>query len=639
QDKSKWILKNINAEACLYNEESDEKIVCHCGKNQTKHGSNVEMQKNKSETNCFGEITFAKIHTAKYIRFHSTTTEPNKVLTLMNEKWKLEIPDLLIYVHDSMTSFTNTCPTPLTKVVQGTGAWIITDGKHTFVNTDETDEQPIIIGISQLGNTHNTSLMNKQQETRPSEHFNEMTSLDPHHSHFILIDDGSGEATSTSSTFREELECEIIKIKRDHGVPIVRLVFQDSITGQDDPGINIPVVIVKVLGKSTNKDISTSKVIHICEWNEDSSDSDLSLAILQALMKATKNMDKVDRMIYHTYHWKLFEIAKNISVDTIRQQEDIIQSCMMAAILLNKVEDVKLILDKGFDLENFLTNTKLEELYNTQFEGSLFKEVLPNMTKQIDVAKKVGPLISQRIKIGSLVKMYTRLFNHVRESNPQLRYLDNISLDENCCMKNKTSSDPCLDLFVWSVLTNRLDMAKFFWHRGKDAMAAALFAHALLSAMSQEIDDIDFKDTCEENSREFTNLAIGILKECRKIDVNVAKRLLTHEHKRWGYASCDKIAVNAKNHQFISDHACQDIFNSIWMGKINQEADSICNNLKLILCIFFPFLILRLVPFEKEHPNDADHTTLNCSKTNKGSNSNSGNQQKKDNSTDNSEQG
>ncbi|KAL3836759.1 hypothetical protein ACJMK2_022176, partial [Sinanodonta woodiana] len=148
-----------------------------------------------------------------------------------------------------------------------------------------------------------------------------------------------------------------------------------------------------------------------------------------------------------------------------------------------------------------------------------------------------------------------------------------------------------------------------------DAMAAALFAHALLSAMSDEIDDADFKEKCEKDSREFTDFATGILKEGYKERcVNLVKKLLVQQQKRWGNSSCILIAVNAKNMQFISDHVCQDVFHNIWMGHIHQETGILSNNLKLLLCTFCPFLILALVSFKKEHQTCDDQIALNSQK-------------------------
>ncbi|KAL3836754.1 hypothetical protein ACJMK2_022171 [Sinanodonta woodiana] len=176
----------------------------------------------------------------------------------------------------------------------------------------------------------------------------------------------------------------------------------------------------------------------------------------------------------------------------------------------------------------------------------------------------------------------------------------------------------------------------------QDGMAVALFAHALLIKMAHKTDDKDLKDKCEKVSCEFTTLAIGILKKgYEKGGVNLARKLLIHEQTRWPNTSCVLIAVNAENKQFISDHACQEVFNNIWMRNIKQNTGMLRNNLKLLLCIFLPFLILCLISFKKEK----EHTTFNDRKTpigqkaNTGQNSNQENKPLKDTNTDRSKNG
>ncbi|KAL3836755.1 hypothetical protein ACJMK2_022172, partial [Sinanodonta woodiana] len=392
RETTKWIIRDITVKASLCNTKSEEKHICNYGKNQEKHASNLATQHKLNDTepsNYFGEIKFDINHTAKYIQVHSNTTTPKNVLKLMKEKWMLDKPNLLISVFGSMTSFNNTilaktCQTSLTKAVQGTGTWILTDGKHTYVNTHETtDEQPIIIGISQWKDIPNIHQMDTQPGTSSAEYYPGNNLLDPHHTHFILIDDGSRDTSYTTSKFWEELQSEITKLERDNDVPCVLLVFQsdDNIkkTAENNLKRKLPVLIVKESDTNASskggkveipKDDPDFKLTHTCEWNVDSCESDLGLAIVKALSKApTKDgFDKMENMTDQMYllklaeAWNMFGIAKNVSIDT-KKQTEILQSCMMAAILLDEVEYVRKILDNDFNLNTFLTPERLTNLY------------------------------------------------------------------------------------------------------------------------------------------------------------------------------------------------------------------------------------------------------------------------------------
>ncbi|KAK3605931.1 hypothetical protein CHS0354_019597 [Potamilus streckersoni] len=300
-----------------------------------------------------------------------------------------------------------------------------------------------------------------------------------------------------------------------------------------------------------------------------------------------KLRDKMTDEMYQlklTFDKNLFDISKNISIDT-RQQANIRESCMMAAILLNKVEYVEQNLDNGFDLKTFLTNTRLQELYKKKATTSPYKDLISKMRKRIK-----GEL--QAMDVNRLLEYL------LGDSNLQFKRYAHI--DKGDAINIPDDDNQCLDLFIWSVLNNLEDMAKLFWRHGKDAMASALFAHALLSAMSHQIDDKDTKEQCEKQRCEFTSLAIGVLRECYKQDVNLAKDLLIQTQSQWEEASCVLLAVRAKNKQFISEHACQDVFNNIWMGEIEMETGSFCNNLKLLWCIIFPFLILPCIAFKED---------------------------------------
>ncbi|WAR05149.1 TMP2L-like protein [Mya arenaria] len=94
---------------------------------------------------------------------------------------------------------------------------------------------------------------------------------------------------------------------------------------------------------------------------------------------------------------------------------------------------------------------------------------------------------------------------------------------------------------------------------------------------------------------EWSDLASGVLSECHSTDEHKAKDLLVRELSNWGDTSCMLIAVKAENKDFISQTACQSLLDRIWNGRLVQD-----NSLwRLLLCLFFPPLILVLPLFTK----------------------------------------
>ncbi|CAH3020092.1 unnamed protein product, partial [Porites evermanni] len=92
-------------------------------------------------TDAFGELEFTgagQASRAKFIRI-SDDTDPDDVLHLLQEKWKLELPKLVISVTGGAKSFVmhpklkDLFRQGLLKAANTTGAWIITGGTNTGV--------------------------------------------------------------------------------------------------------------------------------------------------------------------------------------------------------------------------------------------------------------------------------------------------------------------------------------------------------------------------------------------------------------------------------------------------------------------------------------------------------------------------
>ncbi|KAL3836753.1 hypothetical protein ACJMK2_022170 [Sinanodonta woodiana] len=621
-NKIEWIQQNIKIKKCLSYAQSEEENICHCGKDKDKHKNNEDKEQNKNDfepTNAFGEIHFddARKSKAKFVRVDSKATTTSTILELMKNIWTLEMPNLLISVTGSENNFVesslrDSCQNSLRMAVQGTGAWLITNGRQDDVTklvgkAVSTDEQRIVtIGITPWRTIDKKHKLVNEKGSHQAQYPHHESSLDPNHSYFILMDDGHQDGSNNEMNFREELKGAIDEIKRKTGVscvPLVLLVLEwdekISETVKNAIKINIPVVIVKnprIYFRISNTDTSKNnrsdttssllyskeipkedKLIHICEWNSESGDFDIGLAILKALSKATKNKawDSMTNAMYQlklAFAWNRIDIAKKISKETIQQMVQGLDDFMMNAILMDRTEFVELLLQNGFDLKKFLTQEKLGQLYHKTISLEDVKKLLQYLYG--DSGLKFTRYVN-RGKIDT---------NHPTEGTQA----------EGSEPTKPEDDDPCLDLLILSVLHNRHDMAKVFWRHGEDAMASALFADAILYAMSHHIDDKVFKENCEKQKREFTNLAIGVLKECHKDDVDKTKDLLVQQ-SQWGETSCVLIAVNAKNKQFMSEHACQDVFNNIWMGNLDEDNGSLLGNLKLLLCILFPPLILSWI--------------------------------------------
>ncbi|XP_069120927.1 transient receptor potential cation channel subfamily M member-like 2 isoform X1 [Argopecten irradians] len=239
-------------------------------------------------TDTFGEVEFVGYGQTerKYVRV-DVTTKTNDMLKLMMDIWGLDKPNLLISVTGGAKNFhmkerlKEVFRRGLMKVAKSTGAWIITGGTNTGVMkhvgesvrdyglTSASSTPVVAIGIATWGVIQNKQeLISKdgngswparyriEKEARIRE-----SCLDPNHTHFILVDNGTQHNFGVEIPFRAQLEQTVANMKTDEGkdavsVPIVLLVLQGGPntlqTVKQAVANNTPIVVVEGSGKAAD---------------------------------------------------------------------------------------------------------------------------------------------------------------------------------------------------------------------------------------------------------------------------------------------------------------------------------------------------------------------------------------------------
>uniref|UniRef100_A0A3Q2DMZ6 Transient receptor potential cation channel, subfamily M, member 1a n=1 Tax=Cyprinodon variegatus TaxID=28743 RepID=A0A3Q2DMZ6_CYPVA len=312
---------------------------------------------------------------------------------------------------------------------------------------------------------------------------------------------------------------------------------------------------------------------------------------------------------------------------------------MMDALVLDRVDFVKLLIENGVNIHHFLTIPRLEELYNTKLGPANTLHFVVRDVKKVSAVTRglwthLGNLPPDYqitlIDIGLVLEFlmggayrcnYTRknfrtLYNNLYGlKRPKALKLLGMEDDEprpkGKGKKSKKKEEevdidvddpevsrfqyPFHELMVWAVLMKRQKMALFLWQRGEEAMAKALVACKLYKAMAHEssqselVDDI-YQDL-ENNSKEFGQLAYELLDQSYKHDEQLAMKMLTYELKNWSNSTCLKLAVAAKHRDFIAHTCSQMLLTDMWMGCLRMGKS---NSLKVILGIIFPPTILLL---------------------------------------------
>nr|XP_020512138.1 transient receptor potential cation channel subfamily M member 1 [Labrus bergylta] len=311
----------------------------------------------------------------------------------------------------------------------------------------------------------------------------------------------------------------------------------------------------------------------------------------------------------------------------LRNWVNSLEQAMMDALVLDRVDFVKLLIENGVNIHHFLTIPRLEELYNTKLgPANTLHFVVRDVKKGnlppdyqitlIDIGLVLELLMGGAYRCKYTRKSFRTLYNNLYGlKRPKALKLLGMEDDEPRAKgkgkKNKKKEEevdidvddpevsrfqyPFHELMVWAVLMKRQKMALFLWQRGEEAMAKALVACKLYKAMAHEssqselVDDI-YQDL-ENNSKEFGQLAYELLDQSYKHDEQVAMKLLTYELKNWSNSTCLKLAVAAKHRDFIAHTCSQMLLTDMWMGCLRMGKS---NSLKVILGIVFPPAILLL---------------------------------------------
>ncbi|XP_032846079.2 transient receptor potential cation channel subfamily M member 1 isoform X6 [Tyto alba] len=257
-----------------------------------------------------------------------------------------------------------------------------------------------------------------------------------------------------------------------------------------------------------------------------------------------------------------------------------LEQAMLDALVLDRVDFVKLLIENGVNMQQFLTIPRLEELYNTRLGPPNTLHLLVRDVKKPKALKLLGMEDDEPPTKGK------------KKKKKKKEEVVNIDVDDPEVSRFQY---PFHELMVWAVLMKRQKMALFLWQRGEEAMAKALVACKLYKSMAHESSESELVDDISQdldnNSKDFGQLAVELLDQSYKHDEQIAMKLLTYELKNWSNSTCLKLAVAAKHRDFIAHTCSQMLLTDMWMGRLRMRKNP---GLKVIMGILFPPTILFL---------------------------------------------
>ncbi|XP_077004556.1 transient receptor potential cation channel subfamily M member 6 [Tamandua tetradactyla] len=447
-----------------------------------------------------------------------------------------------------------------------------------------------------------------------------LTTLNSMHSYFILSDDGTVGKYGNEMKLRRNLE-KYLSLQKIHsrtiqGVPVVGLVVEggpnvilsvwETVKDKDpvvvcegtgraadllafthkhlaDEGMlrsQVKEEILCMIQNAFNFSLKQSKhlfqILMECMVHRDSitifdADSeeqqDLDLAILTALLKGT-NLSASEQLNL-AMAWDRIDIAKKqILIYGQHWKPGSLEQAMLDALVMDRVDFVKLLIEYGVNLHRFLTIPRLEELYNTkQGPTNMLLHHLVRDVKQntllsgyritlIDIGLVIEYLIGGAYRSSYTRKNFRAFYNNISRKHKRVtsfaqslsqsplhrrrssgnrnesaenalhsqffRTAQPYKFKEKCvgCQKSRKKSKeeknipedpdstgfiyPYNDLLVWAVLMKRQKMAMFFWQHGEEATVKAVIACILYRAMAREAKESNMVDDASEELKNYS---------------------------------------------------------------------------------------------------------------------------------------
>nr|XP_044605583.1 transient receptor potential cation channel subfamily M member 5 isoform X5 [Equus asinus] len=354
---------------------------------------------------------------------------------------------------------------------------------------------------------------------------------------------------------------------------------------------------------------------------EQEGSEELDTVILKALVKACKShsqeaQDYLDELKL-AVAWDRVDIAKSeIFNGDVEWKSCDLEEVMMDALVSNKPEFVRLFVDNGADVADFLTYGRLQQLYRSVPPKSLLFDLLQRkheegrhplagLSTQQSREPPAGPPAFSLHEVSRVLKdflhdacrgLYQAERGPARRPGGQKWLLD----------LNQKSENPWRDLFLWAVLQNRHEMATYFWAMGQEGVAAALAACKILKEMAHLETEAEVHRTMRE--AKYEQLALDLFSECYSNSEERAFALLVRRNRCWSRTTCLHLATEADTKAFFAHDGVQAFLTKIWWGDMASGTPV----LRLLGAFLCPALILtNLITFRVEEPTKAPRTQGN----------------------------
>ncbi|XP_038639896.1 transient receptor potential cation channel subfamily M member 4-like [Scyliorhinus canicula] len=338
--------------------------------------------------------------------------------------------------------------------------------------------------------------------------------------------------------------------------------------------------------------------------------------ILKALFKACKkqstNAQAYLDELKLAVAWSRVDIANSqLFNGEILWKSGDLEDPMTAALVNNKPEFVKLFIDNGLNVAEYLSYQRLEELYSSVAGNSLLNTFLQKKkverrslqgkdsmlapdSPRVDGSHRSYTLLEVLKVLKDLMgdfcePVYGQLFKPTGDRNNDL-----LLKPQELPYQMRKSPTPWTDLFIWAVLQSWNEMATYFWEMGGESVSSGLVACRILREMARYQPEAEGAKVMKEMASKFAQLSLDVFNQCYRHNERRAFRLLVRSCPQWGRATCLQLATEADAWNFLAHDGVQALLNQIWWGEMDRNTST----WKLCLAFFFPpFIYSRLIKF------------------------------------------
>ncbi|KAK0041887.1 transient receptor potential cation channel subfamily M member 5, partial [Biomphalaria pfeifferi] len=324
-------------------------------------------------------------------------------------------------------------------------------------------------------------------------------------------------------------------------------------------------------GSESKSQKETSAVVHQTIASKEKGNSK-SVSVIEKTPTGTNTSTSKE-----TENKKSKETNSNTSKEQVNSLE--YMNFMLICVACGCFNEVQV--DKDFLLENFPyeTNPWLSLVLISAIEHDQVQTVqfiLQNMSvklKKIFSRQRIQQLYEKSAPEKDNVDsaFHEWVFRILIKLLGPIGYIKRLEVTDSTNSVNK-NKDAVQDLFIWSILRNKLELSLLMWEKLDHPLAAALFAHGALKQKSFKSLDRREKEALKKSDTIYADLAIELINKCYNTDEEQTFDLLRQKVLTWGNHSCIQIAIATDNKRFLYQPPCQALCHRLWWW--GHQADS-----------------------------------------------------------------